>query len=833
MAGSAERQRALGLAGTVLAVAVASPLADAARRDDAPTADQPAICAFLQTTLQTLFRVGTEVDLTMERSATAGAPAAARGLRKAAGALKAEGRRVGKTGRAHLGRTGRKALKRALTVARGAVRKAARAARRRRSDTLAARLDRASTGIGALLGEQTAAHRDLACGPVELRVARLHVPAGATRSVPGGATIVAETGIELLGTLVVDGSSADGITLVAESGDVVLEGGIDASGRAGIAPLAGARLATTAAAGPAGQSCGDGGAVSIEPRAGNIIVGGSHFAIAGDGTSCGPLTVSQISELRVVNAPLGVYELPVTGGRGGDVILSAPQGTIRFRPRVAGDPPPFSPGAGGDGAALGVAPTFAPPPGFKYLGLRAGAGGWSGGVRLAAPTVELGTVTQLYRQGRGGRGGDAYWDNGPGTQLFPSGLEIVLLGGGAGGAGAIEAGRGGDATYLGDRVVNAVGDAITSARTVGGLGGDVLADPTYAIGGEDFFEGGRGGDARTVGHRGWNGDATHPDGSPGGDTAATGGPGGLFERSSVVIAGNDRGGAGGDARATSGAGGDGWANCGQTGELLGPGGKGGDSGPLTVAGGRGVRAVGGTGGNGGSALEAVLGQPGRGGQGAPPGECGADAPADVTAGAGGAGVIPGDEGIAVIVTLRGCEPEPLPCMSSTTTTLPGGTCTLAPEDPTAVQCADACCFDGATCHITPHAPICCDVGTTVCGGAQGDVPTCCGSNGDVMVDPNNPSITGGVCCPGGPPVPRYGSYSICCHTGQTCCQRGSCCDAGETCCPGAVSGACCGPMSSVCCQGTGVFEGLSWCCLNGQVCRPEGGPAGGGCHAPP
>ncbi len=813
----------------MLALAVASPPAGAAHRDAGPTAALPEICAFRKATLQTLLLVASEVGLTIERSTTAGVRSGAQGLRKAAASLKMEVRRVGKRGRAHLGRPGRKALKRALATARRRVRTAARAARRRRGDALAAPVARASMAVVPLLGEQTTAYRDLGCGPAELRVARLHVAAGEIWRAPGGATIVGETGIELLGTLVVEGSSADGIALIAESGDVLLEGGIDARGTPGTAPAARSGAATPAAA---GEGCGDGGAVFIEPRAGNVIVGGSHFAIAGDGTGCLPLTVSRVSELRVrLNIP-GFYEVPVAGGRGGDVILSAPRGAIRFRPRVAGDPPPFSPGAGGAGAALRFAPAFSPPPLVEIVSLRAGSGGASGVVRLNAPTVELGTVAQLYRDGRGGRGGDAYWDNGPGTQLLPGGLESLFVIGGIGGEGAIQGGRGGDATYLGDRVVNAVGDAITGAVTLGGFGGDVLADADHAIGGEDFLEGGRGGDARTAGHRGWNGDATHADGSAGGYTSATGGTGGLFERTGVIIAANTRAGAGGDARATSGAGGDGWASCGPGGEPRGPGGNGGGAGALSVAGGRGVRAVGGTGGSGGSALEAVLGRPGRGGQGTPPGECGSDAPADISAGGGGGGVIHGDDGIAVAVTLIGCDPEAIPCTSNTTTTLPRGTCPLSP-DPTAVQCGDGCCFDGASCHVTPRAPICCAVGTTVCGGTQGDVPTCCGANGDVVVDPNNPSITGGVCCPGGPPLPRYGGYSLCCRTGQTCCQRGTCCDAGETCCPGAVSGACCGPGSSVCCSGAGIFEGLAWCCLDTQICRSEGGPGGGGCVTPP
>ena len=667
----------------LVAAVVWSPSASS-RRDPGPIANPAAVCAFRLGTIQALFEAANGVGLAGERLRAGDGPGAPRPLSAAAGALRAELRRVKRSGRAHLGKQGRRGLTTALAAVRRSAIKARRAAKRKPARATALVGD-AGARLGAFLAEQTGVYRSLACAGGELRVERLHVPAGETRRVPGGAVIVAGEGIELRGDLVMEGTPADGLTLVAERGDILLEGGVDASGT----PLdTGARLRAR----PARLSwlgalddanCGDGGSVSITALAGSLVIGPAHFAIAGDGTSCPPLTVSDATLSQLRRGTVGNF-LAAAGGNGGLIQLEAALGTVRFAARSPSAPSPFSPGAGGDGQELLFDASFVPPPADArspgVVQLHAGSGGRSGSLQVVAASVDAGGLHRFYRQGEGGRGGNLTWDQRQGSGLFPSGVEHLLLLAGEGGPGVVRGGRGGDISYQGDRVVNAVGEPVTSVSVLGGGGGDVYEDPDgpseplrpSLLGPDDVLEGGDGGRAEATGHAGWNGTAAFPDGAAGGYLNALAGGLLLGGGGSVLpVHPNSRGGRGGDMRVWSGRGGSGWARC--DGAAL-PGGNGGDAGPLSVRGGKGGDAPGGQGGDGGAVLHAEAGAPGQGGAGTPPGECGSlAANHEVYSGESGRGASMGLIGSVVDVLTNGCNAEPAPCTPTvTTTTLPCG-----------------------------------------------------------------------------------------------------------------------------------------------------------------
>src|SRR5262249_20928297 len=533
--------------------------------------------------------------------------------------------------------------------------------------------------MGSLLPDQTGAYHALACTGGELRVERLHVLDGETRRVPGGAVIVAADGIELQGDLVMDGTPADGLTLVAERGDVVLEGGVDASGT----PLDGGTGLRARAARRASPrvlddpDCGDGGSVSITALTGNLVIGAAHFAIAGDGASCRPLVVSDATLPQLRRGTVGNF-LAAGGGDGGLIQLEAARGTVRFAARPPDEPAPFSPGTGGDGQELRFDPSFVPPPADKrspgILDFPAGSGGMSGSLQVVAARVDAGGLRRFYRQGEGGRGGNLTWDQRQGNGLFPSGVEHMLLLAGEGGAGAVRGGRGGDISYQGDRIVNAVGEPVTTVSGLGGGGGEVYEDPDGTsgplrpslLGPDDFLAGGDGGHADATGHAGWNGTAAFPDGASGGYINVLGGGFLLGGGGDVLpLHPNSRGGRGGDGRVGRGRGGAGWGRAGG-------GGVAGGAGALRAQGGKGGDAPGGRGGDGGAVLQAEAGPPGQGGAGTPAGECGGLAASEeVVSGAGGNGVSMGALGSVVEVLTNGCNAEPAPCTSTvTTTTLP-------------------------------------------------------------------------------------------------------------------------------------------------------------------
>ncbi len=680
------RRRSLGIATGVLVAAVLwlAPSAPARRTPKAP-ADAAAVCAFRLGTVQALLGAASGTGLALEHVRGGDARAAVAPLRGVIRGLGAELKRVKKRGRLHLEPQVRSRLQAAVARARGGVRKAARTAGRKPGDEAQRRVGDASARVGTLLAEQTGAYRSLACPAAELRVARLHVPAGETRRVPGGAVIVAGEGIELRGDLVMDGTPGDGLTLVAERGDIVLEGGVDARGTP-VEAGAGLRAGAARLAWPRGiddPGCGDGGSVVITALTGNLVIGASHFAIAGDGASCPPLTVSDATLSQLRRGTVGNF-LAADGGDGGLIQLEAARGTVRFAPRPPDEAAPFSPGAGGDGQELHFDPSFVPPPAdARSPGVgqfHAGSGGRSGSLQVVAAQVNAGGLRRFYRQGEGGRGGNFTWDQRQGSGLFPSGLDHLLLLAGEGGPGVVRGGRGGDLSYQGDRVVNAAGEPVTSVSVLGGGGGDVYDDPDgpseplrpSPLGPDDLLEGGAAGHADATGHAGWDGTAAFPDGAAGGYINALAGGFLLGGGGNVLpVHANSRGGRGGDMRVRGGRGGSGFARC--DGAAL-PGGNGGDAGRLSARGGKGGDAPGGQGGDGGNVLHAEEGPPGQGGAGTPPGECGAlAANHDVHSGESGRGVSMGLLGSVVEVLSNGCNAEPAPCtISVTTTTLPCG-----------------------------------------------------------------------------------------------------------------------------------------------------------------
>src|SRR4029450_7113978 len=173
----------LGLTTALLVVTVVWPPDASPRRDPAPTASPTDVCAFRLATLQALFGAANGAALASGRLRAGDGAAAPRTLYAATGALRAELRRVKKSGRVHLGKQGRRGLAKALAAVRRSVRKAARAVTRKPASAIELVGD-AAARIGSLLAEQTDAYRAFACTGGELRVERLHVLDGETRRVP-------------------------------------------------------------------------------------------------------------------------------------------------------------------------------------------------------------------------------------------------------------------------------------------------------------------------------------------------------------------------------------------------------------------------------------------------------------------------------------------------------------------------------------------------------------------------------------------------------------------------------------------------------------------------
>src|SRR5262245_38381994 len=535
--------------------------------------------------------------------------------------------------------------------------------RGRRERRTAAEMTGVESSLRSAIANVETAIRAGNCVVASLTVGRLFVGDGEELRVPGGISITAQDGIELRGRLVVDPPSGD-VTLVARTGDIVLGGNITYEGRVAVAAPQLPSPAARPLAQPQSGAAPAGGSIVITAMNGNVTVGATYFAIAGDGADASDVV------LGAQTSPLPFHG--EDGGPGGSIQLAAPVGTVRILPRATGDPPPFQPGSGGHGGSVTLASgTFETP--WPTLAIYAGKGGDSGRLGLAGHLVANQTGgLPLIAGARGGDGGSVAWDNARATTSF-SVLTHVGLAGGAGGDAEIHGGNGGGATYLSSRVLNPVGAAVTAVAVIGGTGGSVIGPGV----GEGPVAGARGGDGGTAvveGNRGWDADGqTARNGASGGSVSAAGGSGGHVSPPPGGLADDlpgARGGDGGAVEAMSGDGGNGAPGC----SAGMPGGRGGDAGTLDVYGGNGgdgptavSPGVTTTGGNGGRRT-VRLGAPGEGGEGDPPGACGAEAPDPMVFSAdGGAGTHPGRLGALDETAPPACAGVPVACSSTTTT----------------------------------------------------------------------------------------------------------------------------------------------------------------------
>jgi hypothetical protein len=617
----------------------------------APAPIGPA-CDYRSVTIAALFAAANDSARAVAALDSGEGAGAARALDAAAAGLRAERARIARTGGGQLAAAERRALAKALRAARRGAAKGARSSAKGRpsaeGDAAAA-----SAAVASALADQVAAHASRSCVAPELRVPELFVASGETRTVPAGAAITGELGVAILGDLVAGG----GLTIEAESGDVVLEGSIDARG--GTPRRSGARAPRGGAAALA--DCGDAADVVVRARRGDVRIGPRFVGAAGDGGDCPPLVVTDRGQLdETVPQPTVLRLAGRDGGDGGSVRVSAPAGSIVFATRPLGDPGVFWPGDGGAGESLAVEPELAPPAGFASVRISGGSGGSSGSVALDARSAEVLPLYRVLAGGEGGRGGGVEWDVRLGDGAFPSGLAEVYALGGSGGDGAAVGGRGGDARYEGDRIVNAAGEPTTGVVAVGGLGGGVFEDVPRMPG--DETRGGDGGGAAATGHRGADGTEAHPDGGAGGAVEVAGGAGRVVFDDPARSTGGD----GGDASGWGGRGGRGLPSCAAPPGAGGRGGAGGRA--LVLAGDGGTARV--HGGAGGDSLTAVSGRPGEGGDGAPAGDCGAVSEPASVSGAGGDGEARGADGARA-------APETTPCASDSYTCDEVG----APRDP--------------------------------------------------------------------------------------------------------------------------------------------------------
>jgi hypothetical protein len=539
------------------------------------------------------------------------------------------------------------------------VAKAARAAARRSATATPL----ATAGLDAIEAELAAQSDARAAGgcdtAAEIRVPELFVGAAKTRMLPAGTTIVAERGIRILGALRASGPGG-GLTLESRAGDVVVEGTLDAAGSPAppetTTSLARARGARARIA-DGRPSCGDARPLVIRSSGSDITIGEDAVFITGSGSSCDTIVVSDWSQLHErVQAPGNFGGMH--GGSAGDLVLDTSDagpptaGRIVFLPRPFLALPPFHLGNGGLGQQLAVDPSLVPLAGSPIFRVAGGHGGDSGAARvLDENTAILDLPDRVYDPigGRAGAGGAVVWRATGGTAFFPAGIEEVVVLGGDGGAGVLEGGAGGAASYTGDRVVNTTGTPITGATAFGGFGGFGSLEGALNRGADDDAgTGGDGGDALVIGHRGWDGSPVWKDGAEGGSATATAGFGGDANWVDDLEA---RGGNGGHVVGVGGRGGNGRpGSC--VPEDTTAGGDGGFGGAIFLRGGEGGYSSFGTGGDGGFVFLAALGIPGLGGGGSPAGLFG-DPPVDfrTAPGSGGGGRVAGVGGAVADVVI--------------------------------------------------------------------------------------------------------------------------------------------------------------------------------------
>ena len=650
-----------------------------------PGATAADVCAFRSAAMQNLWDADSQVGLAEASlsgadvaTARAEMAAAVRALRREAARAQRHGRRVLS---AHEARRYRRELQE-LHDRAAAAGDRIRSRRHRGSDDgkAEAEVHRVATRLRGAIADLEAAIRTTRCLPTSLTLTRLFVGDGEERRLPGGIVVTAQEGIELRGRLVVDPPVGD-LTLIASTGDVLLEGSI--TYRDPAAPTAvtsAARPATEPPPIPRAQPppATSGGSIAITAIVGDVTVGASYFAIAGNGADATDLVV-------------GSYDSPPPllgqeGGIGGSITLAAPAGTVRILARRPSDPPPFQLGDGGHGQNVTLAAGSFQTTGPALTAI-AGRGGNSGRLSFQGKLVQNQTGgVQLITGAGGGDGGSIVWDNSPGTTLLA--LTEVGLGGGYGGDGATRGGHGGDATYLSGRVTNHVAAPVALVTVVGGVGGSVLG-PGAAVGLVANARGGDGGRATVLGNRGWDADGqTVRDGAPGGGVNAQGGDGGDVASPPDGLADDlpdARGGDGGAVEATSGDGGNGAPDC--TGTM--PGGRGGDAGviPYLLAG-AGGDAPGGpmTQGGDGAQATARLGAPGEGGAGNPAGACGVQAREPLVNSAdGGKGTETGRLGAIDVAAAPACAGMPVPCSVTSTTAVTTVPTTPTTEPPCASQ----------------------------------------------------------------------------------------------------------------------------------------------------
>jgi hypothetical protein len=374
-----------------------------------------------------------------------------------------------------------------------------------------------------------------------MHVTRFSVAEGEVQHVASNTEIIAAEGIEILGDVIVDGSSGGDLSFIAESGDIVLAGKISFA-----TSVSDAKLAVRSQEIPLEDAGRNGGSIEFTTNSpnGDIVLSSAQAQISSED---GGHALDEVIGLFD-----GTEHVAHAGGNGGDVILRPGSGTIRF----AFDRDPvlvpnyFRLGNGGDGADLTVDSD-----GFETdsstLSLTAGAGGRSGRLIIEATSALSGQLPTLEDPiglgggGRGGRGGHAHWDNGPQTRVTASNrrlpLRNIVLNGGRGGDGAHEGGNGGRAFYRG-RQMNEEGAPAASVTVRGGDGGDIFPSPH----GDAVFPSpvdlplldvtaGNGGGFVVLGNDGEDGTEQRPDGGDGGDVTGIGGNGGNFRAGVVAL----------------------------------------------------------------------------------------------------------------------------------------------------------------------------------------------------------------------------------------------------------------------------------------------------------
>lgn len=480
-------------------------------------------------------------------------------------------------------------------------------------------------------GPQTEVASD---GPVAVFTSTIDefvIEAGAQVRIAANQRITVRQNAIISGELVVDAAAGGDFTVIAETGDLVVEGTI----RVDETSRAAQRHANQ------NRPLPNGATIILEARTGDIVMKKTTLLQSGRGYDAPPEAFSGPGELHVAQ----------NGTDGGSIILQAPLGAIRLPAgRRIGDPEPFGIGSGGNGADVTVAASYLP--GTDLVEVRAGHGGASGSLILDAPQVtgtptlnELGDLARpgLIERGidraTGGEGGSVTW--GLTSADGRASVTEIQLHAGDGGDGILNGGAGGSALYQSDTVINDAGQPAASAFCYGGRGGDVFEAPVPVR----LASGGDGGDVGVVGNNGQHGTATFDgaisDGARGGRALGQGGDGGdvLAGVRAVESSGGDGGGTL-DVGVQAGVGGNGLSRCNCR------GGHGGDSGDAAAIGGRGGSMLGTAfaapgAGAGGDVLVIVHEEQSFGGDGSPPGDGGCIGEAVATVGPDGAGMTVG------------------------------------------------------------------------------------------------------------------------------------------------------------------------------------------------